>query len=56
MSCSNSYPKEKQTVFRILGYSVQCNKINWANKGYTLTECDSRVKEIINATNIIIYE
>lgn len=34
-----------------------CNKIKWDKEGYTLTECpDSNVKEIINASNIIIYE
>jgi hypothetical protein len=35
---------------------ISCNKINWKDKGYTLTDCDMEVKEVINATNIIIYE
>ena len=57
-SCNDSPPVNRKDQFHVTWQRsyISCNKINWRDKGYTLTDCDMGVKEVINATNIIIYE
>lgn len=60
MNCSEATPKEKQKTFTVylgaLG-AVECKELFFTGAGTkSLLKCNKNVKEIINATNIIIYE
>ena len=53
MSCNQ---EEKKYGFCVHNVSC-CAKLKWDKRGYTLTECRStNIKEVINATNIVVYE
>jgi hypothetical protein len=59
MSCNDATPKEKNELFCVSAANrmVCCKKILWgAYSTKSLSECNQDVKEVINATNIIIYE
>jgi hypothetical protein len=54
MSCN----KTNEKTYGFCAANVGCcSKIKWDKVGYTLTDCRSEnIKEILNATNIVIYE
>ena len=53
MSCSDATPRENQVYFSPANTGIKCKTITHTN---TLKHCENGVKEVINATNIIIYE
>lgn len=52
-SCQDAKPKVRESYYRPLDTSVRCKNMT---HNFTLTNCNEGVKEIINATNIVVYD